>query len=803
FDEGDDLPSTLREYVTSLSEPADLALSDGAHVGFAWPGDRLVSRLETHRRALDEYPDGILICNADDDLTIRWCNRRFRWWYQSIRERVRCIRERDAIQREMEERAFFTTAGVDILSGDAMDEFGESPPIPFGPDALPESPPIPPMPDPYGPIPGDFPDLRDGAFLKLFPIASVSEGRFTPAETSEPIGKVRELIRKTLTEFTRGTTDSSGVLTGIDNVRGSGDPGDAGKYTVVHEMILETEDYRRFRFRIQPFHGRVRNLLFLMLRDETSERNSDKIQESGEILEEMAERLVASRDDLSLEELEQELRRLVVEQTRSLLEYRYFWMRKFDRETNTLVLKLDDPERRHGKPLVLHVDEKNNGIAGLVAKTGKGYLCRDTLTDPYYHSWHWSSDRDEKDAAPQTPGQENDAGVLYARSCIVVPMRRHGELFGTINVESDYPDAFNESDVFALDIYARYLASAMNTLERSDEVRNRAAAKQLERFHEEISPLSDQMEQTLREMSEGLTRLGRQISDGTVMETSVSDPDSEMGTLRERVADARGQISYLRGRMSMVGGGADQPDDIDKPTLFIAHRDSRIVNQLLLEGFGATYHLIWTGPGQDVLDILVRKLTAWGNLFRDGSWKSPFVTSVTDDPDVRRQTPESLFRTPLAMEENWVRGLWFGPEFLVLTGVRCTDGLVERPAELTAEQKSPWLVGKVRELVNQFAPKFHPVGVTDPKLLSDPCPDVLRPPQNLMRYPVPVVQMIPCIRGIPDGEHVQVAANGAGAVRSIGIDLTPGQKQPFPNLDYLRTILRESLALLPFVTKRT
>ena len=71
-------------------------------------------------------------------------------------------------------------------------------------------------------------------------------------------------------------------------------------------------------------------------------------------------------------------------------------------------------------------------MTGFVASTGKSYLCEDTTQDPLY-----------------LPGAKD------ARSSLTVPLVLHDEVLGTFNVESPRPNAFGESDLEFLEIFAR------------------------------------------------------------------------------------------------------------------------------------------------------------------------------------------------------------------------------------------------------------------------------------------------------------------------------------------------------------
>src|SRR5439155_26307846 len=83
-----------------------------------------------------------------------------------------------------------------------------------------------------------------------------------------------------------------------------------------------------------------------------------------------------------------------------------------------------------------------NGVTGIVAATGKSYLCEDTTEDPLYL-----------------------LGAQGAKSSLTVPLVLHDEVIGTFIVESPEPRAFTESDLQFLEIYSRDVAVALNTLE--------------------------------------------------------------------------------------------------------------------------------------------------------------------------------------------------------------------------------------------------------------------------------------------------------------------------------------------------
>lgn len=85
---------------------------------------------------------------------------------------------------------------------------------------------------------------------------------------------------------------------------------------------------------------------------------------------------------------------------------------------------------------------EGQGISGLVATSGQGYVCRDTANDPNYLP-----------------------GLAGARSSLTVPIRRGDAVIGTLDVESTEVGRFDDEDRLCLELYARYLGLALTILD--------------------------------------------------------------------------------------------------------------------------------------------------------------------------------------------------------------------------------------------------------------------------------------------------------------------------------------------------
>lgn len=110
------------------------------------------------------------------------------------------------------------------------------------------------------------------------------------------------------------------------------------------------------------------------------------------------------------------------------------------------------------------------GVTGYVAATGKSYLCEDASQDPLYLQ-----------------------AFAGSASSMTVPILLHETVIGTINVESNKVRAFNLSDLQFLQIFARDVAVALNTLELLVAQKNNAAQQSCEEIHSAVALPVDQI----------------------------------------------------------------------------------------------------------------------------------------------------------------------------------------------------------------------------------------------------------------------------------------------------------------------
>ena len=112
----------------------------------------------------------------------------------------------------------------------------------------------------------------------------------------------------------------------------------------------------------------------------------------------------------------------------------------------------------------LEVGREANGITGFVAATGESYLVDDVTTDELFI--------------------ESFSG---AKSSLTVAIKWQEQVIGTFNVESPEEQAFSENDLSFLELFARNIAFALNTLDLLAAEKSSATQKSIEAIHREVA----------------------------------------------------------------------------------------------------------------------------------------------------------------------------------------------------------------------------------------------------------------------------------------------------------------------------
>lgn len=217
-------------------------------------------------------------------------------------------------------------------------------------------------------------------------------------------------------------------------------------------------------------HADIARFLIVVVRDTTSQilqkQKLNAIYQAGlELGDLTAQELV----EMSVEDRIDLLKSKILHFTQDLLEYDTVEIRLIDRSTKRLDPLLAVGMNDEAENRILFAQPQDNGVTGFVAATGKSYLCEDIATDPLYL-----------------------LGAAEARSSLTVPLMLHEEVLGTFNVESPRPGAFSENDLQFLELFAREIAVALNTLDLLAVEKLSTATESTELILREVaSPVDD------------------------------------------------------------------------------------------------------------------------------------------------------------------------------------------------------------------------------------------------------------------------------------------------------------------------
>ncbi len=256
----------------------------------------------------------------------------------------------------------------------------------------------------------------------------------------------------------------------------------------------------------------------------------DAIRRAGEELGDLTPEEVP---DMTAEDRVELLRGKVLQFTRDLMEFDTVEIRLLDDHTGELRSLLSSGMAEGVPELPLRADPERNGATGLVASTGKPYLCDDTACDPHY--------------LPGAPG---------ARSALTVPLVLGEQILGTFNVESREPAAFTEDDVRFAELFAREVAAALHTLELLVAEKYSTARESTERTLREVAVPVDEILRDAAWLLERYIGHGREMSDRL---KRVLMRSREIKTLIHRVGEelqpepTRSPLPHGPGRAALKG----------------------------------------------------------------------------------------------------------------------------------------------------------------------------------------------------------------------------------------------------------
>ncbi len=132
----------------------------------------------------------------------------------------------------------------------------------------------------------------------------------------------------------------------------------------------------------------------------------------------------------------------IIRFTKDLMHFDHFNIRLLERKSKKLEWVIGVGLPSEAMEIELMAESEGYGISGYVASTGRSYICPDTERDPRYIQ-----------------------GLEQCKSSLTVPLRLHDKIIGIFNIESRQRAAFNEDDRQFAEIFARYVAIALNILD--------------------------------------------------------------------------------------------------------------------------------------------------------------------------------------------------------------------------------------------------------------------------------------------------------------------------------------------------
>jgi two-component system, sensor histidine kinase SagS len=293
---------------------------------------------------------------------------------------------------------------------------------------------------------------------------------------------------------------------------------------VASSSLLKLSDGRFYQMHAAPISDPTDNAkhLVVTIRDVTTEtlqqQKLEAIQDAGRELADL------KPDEIFAMPVEQRIDMLkanILHCTQDILKYDVVEIRLLDQPTGRLVPLLEVGMDDEAAGRDLFANEKDNGVTGFVAATGKSYLCEDTAHDPLYLT-----------------------GVTGAKSSLTVPLKLHNEVIGTFNVESPQPHAFTDSDLQFLKVFCRDVAMSLNTLQLLVAQQLNASQESVARIHSQVALPIDEI-----------------VADATFIDEEAKNLDPDTRARLKKILD---NASGIRDVIQQVGRSLP-PGDIYTP----------------------------------------------------------------------------------------------------------------------------------------------------------------------------------------------------------------------------------------------
>ena len=257
-----------------------------------------------------------------------------------------------------------------------------------------------------------------------------------------------------------------------------------------------------------------------------------------------------------------------------LLNFQVIEIRLLEHATGNLVPLLSVGIDQDAADRQLYAHPQGNGVTGYVAASGRSYVCQDVENDPLFLP-----------------------GATSTRSSITAPLILHDQVLGTLNVESPDTSAFSDSDLQFLEIFARDVAFALNTLELLVAQKANTAQQSCDAIHSAVALPVDEilndavnvMEGYIGHSPEVMDRLRRVLHNARDIKQTIQQIGQKMTPMEAvPVGSVDTQHTELRGKRVLVV-------DADNQVREDAHR--------LLEKYGC---IVETAHKGDEAVLMVR-----------------------------------------------------------------------------------------------------------------------------------------------------------------------------------------------------
>jgi CheY-like chemotaxis protein len=311
--------------------------------------------------------------------------------------------------------------------------------------------------------------------------------------------------------------------------------------------------------------GRVRHLIAVGRPVTPALLERQKLEALHQAGRELAGLAPEHLSDMSVEERSELLKLNLRRTIHDLLHYDVIEIRLLDRATGRLVPLLADGMTPEAAARELRRSETGNGVTGLVAATGRSYLCPDTALDPHYIE-----------------------GAAGARSSLTVPLTVQDQVIGTLNVESPRPNAFTPEDLQFTELFSREIAQALHTLELLSAQQVCSTSQSVDAINREIALPVDEV------LAAATSLLARHRDPG--------DDDQ----LKRIIAAARGikeAVQKMGEGLSAPPPDADQPSRLKGMRVLVVDCDERTrrLAHTILDRFGSVVETARTG--QEAVDL--------------------------------------------------------------------------------------------------------------------------------------------------------------------------------------------------------